>query len=119
MSRVSYHKPIAALLSSLLLLCLTFCPVTASATEAQFASDKTMMADDLSHMPMISDCIPCALCYLASAPEAPNGFDEKYAVTATYLWIAPIRLVAYAAHIHTGGDYSRLPVRIVYCRWLN
>lgn len=119
MSRIKYHRYIGMLLTSLFLLCLASCPATASTTDAQIASSMTAVADGEKSMPMISDCMPCALCYLASAPEAPTGFDEKYAITTAALWFAPTTVVTTAARAHTGGEYRRLPVRIVYCRWLN
>ena len=119
MSRINYRRYIGVLLSSLFLLWLASCPVRASTADVQIASSMTAVTDSEKSMPMISDCMPCALCYLASAPEAPTGFDEKYAITTATLWFAPITTVATAARTHTGGEYRRLPVRIVFCRWLN
>jgi hypothetical protein len=69
-------------------------------------------------MPMASDRMPCARCYIAPA-QASHGFSGECREHEAPAWRAHAPSVPDTEYFDTGGGLVRLPVRILYCRWLD
>lgn len=76
------------------------------------------MDADATPMPMAMDAMPCALCYSAPASSARGvgGECREHEATAWPVHVSPAPAVTY---FDPGGRHVRLPVRILYCRWLD
>ncbi|CAN5544622.1 hypothetical protein BH09GEM1_BH09GEM1_47960 [soil metagenome] len=72
----------------------------------------------LATMPVAMDAMPCALCYSAPAPSLHEVGGECRGHEAT-AWPAHVALVPDGEYFDAGGRHVRLPVRILYCRWLD
>ncbi|WP_454905143.1 hypothetical protein [Variovorax gossypii] len=72
----------------------------------------------MATMPVVMDAMPCALCYRASAPSLHEvgGECREHEATAWPVHVAP---VPDGEYFDAGGRHVRLPVRILYCRWLD
>ena len=82
--------------------------------EAKATSAATM---DSRSMPAFMDCMPCAGCYLAPAPQ---GFSGEGKEPKELVWRVPaIPLPDADDWIDSGGWRPRVPVRIAFCRWLD
>ena len=69
-------------------------------------------------IPMASDRMPCARCYIAPT-QASHGFSGECKEHGAPVWRAHARSVPDTEYFDTGGGFVRLPVRILYCRWLD
>lgn len=70
-------------------------------------------------MTQTRDCMPCARCYVAPAPVA-LGVIAQPGHTNEPGWRAhDLVQLATTPGIHPRGWPLRLPVRILYCRWLD
>ncbi|VTU44391.1 hypothetical protein [Variovorax sp. RA8] len=69
-------------------------------------------------MPMASDRMPCARCYVAPAP-ASHGFSGECREHEAPIWRVHAPSMLDAENFDMGGQLVRLPVRILYCRWLD
>lgn len=69
-------------------------------------------------MPVAMDAMPCALCYSAPAPSlhTVGGECREHEAAAWPVHVAP---VPDGEYFDAGGRHVRLPVRILYCRWLD
>lgn len=72
----------------------------------------------LATMPVAMDAMPCALCYSAPAPlpHEVGGECREHEATAWPVHVPPL---PEATYFDPGGRHVRLPVRILYCRWLD
>jgi len=73
---------------------------------------------DVAPMPVVMDAMPCALCYSAPAPSPHEvgGECREHEATAWPVHVVP---VPNGEYFDAGGRHLRLPVRILYCRWLD
>jgi hypothetical protein len=109
-----------ALIGLVVLLCIALLGIgraSATATPQVRAIAETAMAAQSA--PMLSDRMPCALCYIASAPNA-NASNGEGKETETPTWwvhaspvVAPVRIPA------TDSRLDRVPIRISFCKWLD
>ena len=89
---------------------------TAAMQEAWPVVASAMGADST---PMASDCMPCALCCTAPAPTT-QGFSGESKQCDEPVWRIHVPPVPDSTwRPNTGGWRPRLPVRVVYCRWLD
>ncbi len=91
---------------------------TASAVAPGAAGRVAVAVMDLTTMPVAMDAMPCALCYSAPASSLHEvgGECREHEVPA---WPAHVAPVPDREYFDAGGPYIRLPVRILYCRWLD
>ncbi len=75
-------------------------------------------AMDATPMPAAMNAMPCALCYSAPAPlpHEVGGECREHEATAWPVHVPPL---PEATYFDPGGRHVRLPVRILYCRWLD
>jgi hypothetical protein len=73
---------------------------------------------DVAPMPVAMDAMPCALCYSAPAPSLHEVGGECRGHEAT-AWPVHLAPVPDGEYFDAGGRHVRLPVRILYCRWLD
>lgn len=87
----------------------------ASAHEARSAPAVSIVGKP--SMPMASDRMPCAMCFMAPIP-ATQGFGGECGEPEEAGW--PLRApceVPVSVRFDSGGGFPRLPLCIVYCRW--
>lgn len=72
----------------------------------------------LATMPVAMDAVPCALCYSAPAPSLHEVGGECRGHEAA-AWPVHVAPVPDGEYFDAGGQHVRLPVRILYCRWLD
>jgi hypothetical protein len=109
-----------ALLGVALFLCLSLLGAGARASTLvmQEAGPIAISAMASEPMPTASDCMPCARCYVAPAPAA-HGFSGECMTPDEPVWLVHAPTVSGAERFDTGGRQVRLPVRILYARWLD
>lgn len=73
---------------------------------------------DVAPMPVAMDAMPCALCYSAPAPS-PHTVGGECREHEAAAWPVHVASVPDAEYFDAGGRQVRLPVRILYCRWLD
>ncbi|MCR6478461.1 hypothetical protein NU688_20035 [Variovorax sp. ZS18.2.2] len=73
---------------------------------------------DATPMPVAMDAMPCALCYSAPAPSL-HGISDECREHVAMAWPVHVSPVPEATYFDPGGRHVRLPVRILYCRWLD
>ena len=108
-----------ALRGLVLWLCLALlgAGVQAAPRAMQEADASSAAAMDSRSMSAFVDCVPCASCYLAPAPQ---GFSGKGKEPEEPVWRVPAAPLADADdRIDSGGWHPRVPVRIAFCRWLD
>lgn len=70
-------------------------------------------------MPMAADCMSsCSLCCIAPASQA-HAFGGECQERHGPVWHIHARSASKTEYFDTGGRQVRLPVRILYCRWLD
>lgn len=72
----------------------------------------------LATMPVAMDAMPCALCYSAPAPS-PHTVGGECREHEAAAWPVHVASVPDAEYFDAGGRHVRMPVRILYCRWLD
>ncbi|PLC01497.1 hypothetical protein CY658_31715 [Variovorax sp. RO1] len=72
----------------------------------------------LATMPVAMDAVPCALCYSAPAPSL-HTFGGECRGHEAAAWPVRVAPVPDGEYFDAGGRHVRLPVRILYCRWLD
>lgn len=104
-------------------LCLVSAVVQARAMavaplEMQAVAVPDMEPARMPPMPAAADCTPCAACYVAPAPVS-HGFngDDQPPIPNPWFALRPVTSSTTAAH--AGCRSVALPVRIVFCRWLD
>lgn len=104
-----------------LLLCVALAATGARASvgsmpEARAATASTMAAPG---MPMVSDGMPCALCYIAPTPS-PHAFtgEGKEPEPLTW-WVHAEPTPAAVRFLTTARPRDRVPIRLAFCRWLD
>ncbi|RSZ44105.1 MULTISPECIES: hypothetical protein [unclassified Variovorax] len=75
-------------------------------------------AMDETSMPVAMDAMPCALCYSAPAPS-PHGVGGECREHEAMAWPVHVSPAPAVTYFDPGGRHVRLPVRILYCRWLD
>ncbi len=87
-----------------------------SMQEARATTASTMTA---SGMPMVSDGMPCALCYIAPA-VSPHAFKGEGKEPEPLSWWVHAEPTPAAARIPaTVSRRDRVPIRVAFCRWLD
>lgn len=70
-------------------------------------------------MPGATDCRPCALCFVAPAPERHTFAGDSKAATE---WPPPIAAAPQAPAMRAAWRRTcreHVPIRIAFCRWLD
>lgn len=111
-----------SLCSTALLVWLTLFGVGAGATtvpamqEARPVVGYTMGGGS---MPMASDCMPCARCFIAPAPATQGGSGEFKESEPPTWWVHTRQTPATVWHADSGSKRCSVPIRITFCRWLD
>ena len=103
-----------------LVLCLALLGIgRASAMETLQVRATVEAAMPAQGAPMLSDRMPCALCYVAPAPNA-NAFSSegKEAESPTW-WVHAPPAAATVRILAIAHRRDRVPIRISFCRWLD
>lgn len=110
-----------AFVGAALLICMALAGAGARASvlamqEARAATVATMAAPG---MPMVSDGMPCALCYIAPIPS-PHAFtgEGKEPEPVTW-WVHAEPVPAAVRFLTTVSCRDRVPIRVAFCRWLD
>ena len=110
-----------AFVGAALLICVVLAGTGARASalaipEARAATASTMAAPG---MPMVSDGMPCALCYIAPTPS-PHAFtgEGKEPEPLTW-WVHAEPIPAAVRFLTTVSRRDRVPIRVAFCRWLD
>jgi hypothetical protein len=72
----------------------------------------------MATMPVAMDAMPCALCYSAPAPSLHTVGGECRGHEAA-AWPVHVASIPDGEYFDAGGRHGRVPVRILYCRWLD
>jgi len=110
-----------ALFGVALFLCLALLGAEARASipamrEAGPVAISTMASES---MPRATDCMPCAVCYIAPTPS-PHGFSGECQEREAPAWrVHALSVPAPTWFFDTGDWRLRWPVRIAFCRWLD
>ena len=114
------HRP-RALCSFALLLWLALLGAGATASIPMRSEAGPVAASGMASgsMPMTTNCMPCALCYIAPAPTR-QGFSGQCHEPAAPIWRIHAPPAPASAWLFDRRVWrTRLPVRIAYCRWLD
>lgn len=102
-------------------LCLSLLAGGAAASTPAMAQAGPMVGAAMppAPMPQMLDCMPCVGCYVAPAPSAQSGGGEpRHQDEAAWPVHGPAPRHAIEA-ADAGGRRPDMPVRILYCRWLD
>ena len=95
-----------------------------SATAASVSRPQEMRpaaASTMTHesLPIASDCVPCAICFVAPTPTT-HGFsgDCKESESPAW-WTQDPQTPASVRYVDSGAIRCAVPIRIAYCRWLD
>lgn len=121
MRRPDHLRGWCAFVGAALLLCVTLADAGGRASalsmpEVRAATAPTMAAPG---MPMASDGMPCALCYIAPTPS-PHAFtgEGKEPEPPTW-WVHAEPTPTAVRFLTTTGARERVPIRVAFCRWLD
>lgn len=102
-----------------LCLALVAARARAAAPPMQEMSASAASAVAAQSMPMASDCMPCALCYVAPAPSAHTTTGEgKEPATVTW-WAREPSIPSTVRFLAAESSRVPVPIRITLCRWLD
>lgn len=108
-----------AVIGATVLLCLASLGVAArTSVAAVLQTESPRHAGPISHaMPAVSDCLPCAGCYVAPAPSA-HGFGGEGTEADAPQWRPQAVPLRNQQGCSTSEPHVQLPVRTAFCRWL-
>lgn len=87
-----------------------------SMQEVRATAASTMNAP---HMPMVSGSRPCALCYITPTPS-PHAFTGEGKEPEPLSWRVHAQATPAAVRLlDTVDRRDRVPIRVVFCRWLD
>lgn len=70
-------------------------------------------------VPAASDCMPCALCYIAPAPSS-HGVTAEAKVFESFTWWVPVPSAPVERRFLSNPRCrEHVPIRITFCRWLD
>ena len=120
MARPEWFGRLRALFGLALFLSLTLpgAQARASMPLIRQAGPVAISAVSSRSMPTATDCMPCVRCYTAPAP-ASHGCSGECKEHEALIWWVHVPSALFDAFFDSGGGYARLPVRILYCRWLD
>lgn len=109
-----------ALIGLAVLLCIALfglgrAPATAM-PEVRATAEAAMAAQSA---PMLSERMPCALCYVAPAPNANAFSGEGKGTESPTWWVHAAPVVVAVRILATDRRLDRVPIRISFCRWLD
>lgn len=115
-----FLRPCRALFGPTLVLCLVWLSTSAwASTSAALETRLTpVLAMASESMPMSMDCVPCINCRVAPPPST-HGFSAGCIQPGEPVWWAQAPSAPDTMFFDEGCGQARMPVRIVYCRWLN
>lgn len=121
MRRPDHLRAWCAFFGAALLLCAVLAGTSARASglsiqEARAATASTMVAPG---MPMVSDGMPCALCYIAPAASPHTFTGEGKEPELLTWWVHAPPTPAPARFLASEGRRDRVPIRVAFCRWLD
>lgn len=121
MRRPDHLRGWCAFVGAALLLCVALAGAGAGASvlsmqEARAATASTMAAPG---MPMVSDGMPCALCYVAPTPSSHAFTGERNEPEPLTWWLRAEPMPAAVRFLTTVSRRDRVPIRVAFCRWLD
>lgn len=121
MQRPDHLRACCAFLIAALLLCVALAGTGARASVLSMPEVRTTAASTKATqgMPMASDGMPCALCYIAPTPN-PHAFsgEAKEPEPLTW-WVHAERTPAAVRSLTSVCRRDRIPIRVAFCRWLD
>lgn len=108
-------------LGAAVFLCLTLIAsgARAAASPMQEMSAVATPPAAAQSMPMASDCVPCALCYVAPAPSAHTTTGEGKEPESATWWARDQSIPSTIRFLAGEGSRVPVPIRIAFCRWLD
>ena len=121
MRRPDHLRAWCAFVGTALLFCVVLAGTGARASglsiqEARAATASTMAAPG---MPMVSDGMPCALCYIAPTPSSHAFTGEGKEPEPLTWWVHAGLAPAAVRFLTTVSRRDRVPIRVAFCRWLD
>lgn len=110
-----------AFVGAALLFCVALAGTGARASvlsmqEARATSASMMVAPG---MPMVSDGMRCALCYIAPTPSSHAFTGEGKEPEPLTWWVHAEPTPAAVRFLTTVSRRDRVPIRVAFCRWLD
>ena len=121
MRRPEHLRAGCAFACAALLFCLALAGSGAHASvpamqDAWSTPASTMVAPS---MPMVSDGMPCALCYIAPTPSSHAFTGENKEPEPLTWWVHAEPIPAAVRFLTTVSRRDRVPIRVALCRWLD
>ena len=121
MRRPDHLQGWCAFVGAALLLCVALagtgaCAPVLSMPEARAATASTMATPG---MPIVSDGMPCALCYIAPTPSSHAFSGEGREPEPLTWWVHAEPTPAAVRFLTTVRLRDRVPIRVAFCRWLD
>ena len=102
-----------------LCLALVAAGARASAPPMQALSASAASPVAAQSMPKASDCMPCALCYVAPAPSAHTTTGEGKEPESARWWARSQPIPSTVRFLAAESSRVPVPIRIAFCRWLD
>jgi hypothetical protein len=85
------------------------------------AASMSMQASDVSmRQPVLTDCEPCAVCYMAPLSIASYTGSGDQPALVLHTWTpSPDQLAGLPEALWSDADVPACALRILFCRWLN
>ena len=111
----------AAITAALVWLCLALIGTGARASTAAMPEVRATLAAAMTSqgIPAASDCMPCALCYIAPAPSSHGGTVEAKHFESITWWVHVPPEPAERRFVSNPRCREHVPIRITLCRWLD
>jgi hypothetical protein len=101
-------------------LCLALIGTGARAASLAMPEVRATPAEVTSHgMPAASDCMPCALCYVAPAPSSHVVTIEAKEFESITWWVPVPPAPTVRRFLSNPRCREHVPIRISFCRWLD
>jgi len=106
---------------ALVLICLALlgtCAQAAMLQDREFRATAAASAPSTG-MPMASDGVPCALCFVAPTPSPRTFTAESKEPEPSTWWILDQRAPSETRFQVLEHSPERVPIRVAFCRWLD
>lgn len=121
MARHEHLQRWCVIVGAAALLCLALLGAGARASNLPTQEVRATPAAQMSAqgMPMASDRMPCALCYVAPAPSAHTSTGEGKEPEAATWWLRDPSIPSTVRFLAAESSRVPVPIRIAFCRWLD
>lgn len=110
-----------AIAAALAWLCLALIGTGARASSLAMPEVRATPAAAMTSqgVPAASDCMPCALCYIAPAPSSHGVTVEAKEFESFTWWVHLPPVPAEHRFLSNPRCREHVPIRITFCRWLD